>query len=75
MGVCVCVYICACGDNCPFNQAKYVSLCQTGAGGSYWSSPEAKALLLIWSGLLLVMDADPRLDSQSINIDCDEQEN
>lgn len=58
-----------------FSQTKYVSVCQSGADGSHWSSPEAKAVLVIWFGPPLVMEADPRLERQSINIDCDEQDN
>lgn len=81
MGTCVdlcvhvCVCVCTCGDKCPFSRAKYVSLCQTGADGSYWSSPKAKGVLLILSGLPLVMETDPRLESKSIKTDCDEQDN
>lgn len=42
------------------------------------TGPEAKvkkAVLVIWSGPPLVLEADPTLESQSINIDCDEEEN
>lgn len=58
-----------------FSQTKYVSLCQSGADGGRRSSPAANAVLVIRRGAPQVMEADPGLEHESINTDCDEQDN